>query len=94
MKLETIFDYNPTIKELSDLRFDSFSLCLKFGIDIKEKLTPSIYKKLVSQENAYYDLACLFEFRNDPERSTLYWNKIPKDFKNFGTGFDNKNEIK
>lgn len=63
--METIFNYNPTSNELIDIRFDSFSLCLKFGIDIQEELTPAIYKKLISQENAYYDLSILFEFRRN-----------------------------
>lgn len=63
--MESIFNYNPTLEELKDIRFDSLSLCFKFGIDIEEELTPAIYKKQISQENAYYDLACLFEFREN-----------------------------
>lgn len=86
--LETIFNYNPTSQELSDIRFDSLSLCLKFGIDIKEELTPAIYKKLISQENAYYDLACLFEFRKNKNKANQYWGKLPKTHKTNGLGFD------
>jgi hypothetical protein len=51
--VETIFNHNPTVQELNNIRFDSLSLCLKFGIEIKDELTPAIYKKLISQENAY-----------------------------------------
>ena len=87
--METIFNYNPTHKELSDIRFDSLSLCLKFGIDIKEELTPFIYKKIISQENAYYDLACLFEFRGDEDNANQYWSKLPETQNKNGLGFDN-----
>jgi len=87
--METIFNYNPTLQELSDIRFDSLSLCLKFGINIKEELTPAIYKKLISQENAYYDLACLFEFRNNKEKANQYWRKLPEAHKTKGLGYDN-----
>ncbi|MBD0723642.1 hypothetical protein B6A10_00445 [Flavobacterium sp. L1I52] len=90
MRLETIFDYNPTERELIDIRFDSLSLCLKFGINIKESITLELYKKLVSQQNAYYDLAVLFEFRNDPVKANEYWDKLPKEYKINGLGYDDK----
>jgi hypothetical protein len=92
MNLETIFDYEPTESELINIRFDSLSLCLKFGIDITEKLTPELYKKLVTQQQAYYDLACLFEFRNNPLKSNEYWDKLPTSNKINGLGFDNENK--
>lgn len=85
--METIFDYNPTSQELIDIRFDALSLCLKFGIETTETLTPELYKKLVSQDNAYYDLACLFEFREDQKKADEYWSKLPEGFKS-GLGFD------
>lgn len=91
--MKTIFNYNPTAQELSDIRFDSLSLCLKFGIEIKGELTPLSYKKAISRQNAYYDLACLFEFRNDLIRANEYWNKLPQETKKNGLGFDNKNII-
>ncbi|REG93010.1 hypothetical protein [Flavobacterium aquicola] len=87
--METIFNYNPSLQELSDIRFDSLSLCLKFAIDIEEELTPAIYKKLISQENAYYDLACLFEFRGDEDKANEYWSKLPENHKTNGLGLDN-----
>jgi hypothetical protein len=87
--METIFNYNPTLQELNDIRFDSLSLCLKFGIDINEELTPAIYEKVISQENAYYDLACLFEFRKDFIKANYYWEKLPVEYKRNGVGFDN-----
>ncbi|MFV8335202.1 hypothetical protein ACNQF7_03835 [Flavobacterium sp. RSP29] len=87
--METIFNHNPTPKELNDIRFDSLSLCLKFGIDIKEELTPAIYTKLISQENAYYDLACLFEFRVNKNKANQYWSKLPETHRIKGLGCDN-----
>jgi hypothetical protein len=87
--METIFNHNPTLKELNDIRFDSLSLCLKFGIDIKEELTPIIYRKVISQENAYYDLACLFEFRENKDIANKYWEKLPETYKTNGLGYDN-----
>jgi len=86
--METIFNYNPTPQELNNIRFDSFSLCLKFGIETEKELTPKLYKELVSQENAYYDLAVLFEFRKDQDKANEYWAKLPKELKTEGLGFD------
>lgn len=77
--METIFDYSPTPQELIDIRFDAFSLNLKFGIEIKAALTPDIYCSKISQENAYYDLASLFEFRNDKVKADYYWSKLPDE---------------
>ena len=88
--METIFDHNPTLKELNAIRFDSFSLCLKFGIDISESLTPNLYKILITEQNAYYDLACLYDFRNDSLKANEYWDKLPKEYKINGLGFDNE----
>jgi hypothetical protein len=88
-QMETIFNYNPTYKELKAIRFDSLSLCLKFGIDIKEELTPITYKKVISKENAYYDLACLFEFRENKDIANQYWSKLPEVYKTNGLGNDN-----
>jgi hypothetical protein len=86
--METIFDYNPTDQELNDIRFDAFSLCQKFGIDTDKELTPELYLELVSQENAYYDLAVLFEFRNDQQKANEFWAKLPKELQSEGLGFD------
>lgn len=84
----TIFDYSPTAQELIDIRFDAFSLCLKFGIDTEKELTPKLYKELITQENAYYDLAVLFEFRKDQDKANEFWNKLPEELKSTGLGFD------
>lgn len=86
--METIFDYSPTAQELIDIRFDAFSLCLKFGIDSNKELTPELYKELVSQDNAYYDLAVLFEFRNNQNKANEYWAKLPAALQSEGLGFD------
>lgn len=87
----TIFDFNPTPQELIDIRFDALSLCLKFGIDTDKELTPELYKELVTQQNAYYDLAVLFEFRGDTKTANEYWDKLPKEVKENGLGFDSVN---
>jgi hypothetical protein len=84
----TIFDYNPTDQELNDIRFDALSLCQKFGIDTDKELTPELYVKLVSQENAYYDLAVLFEFRNDQKKANEFWTQLPKELQSEGLGND------
>jgi len=86
--METIFDYSPTDQELIGIRFDAFSLCLKFGIDTEKELTPELYKELVSQENAFYDLAVLYEIRNDQVKADQYWKKLPKELQSDGLGFD------
>jgi hypothetical protein len=84
----TIFDHNPTDQELNDIRFDALSLCQKFGIDTDKELTPELYLELVSQENAYYDLAVLFEFRNDQAKANEFWAKLPKELQSEGLGYD------
>ncbi|MFE3849098.1 hypothetical protein ACFX5D_14085 [Flavobacterium sp. LB3P45] len=86
--METIFDHNPTPQELNDIRFDALSLCLKFGVETTEKLTPELYKKVVSQDNAYYDLACLFEFRDNQTKADEYWSKLPESTQLNGLGYD------
>ncbi|MES2238873.1 MAG: hypothetical protein V4497_01310 [Bacteroidota bacterium] len=86
--METIFDHNPTPQELIDIRFDAFSLCLKFGIETTETLTPELYQKLITQENAWYDLAVLYEFRENQTKANEFWNKLPKEAYQNGLGFD------
>lgn len=86
--METIFDFKPTTAELNDIRFDALSLCQKFGIDTDKELTPELYKELVTQENAYYDLAVLFEFRNDQDKANEFWAKLPAELQSAGLGFD------
>lgn len=86
--METIFDHNPTPQELIDIRFDALSLCLKFGIETTENLTPELYKGIISQDNANYDLACLFEFRDDQTKADEYWSKLPKELQTDGLGYD------
>lgn len=89
--METIFDYSPTTQELIDIRFDSFSMALKFGIEIEGELTPEMYCSVISQQQAFYDLACLFEFRNNQEKANYYWAKLPSADKD-GWGLDDRVE--
>jgi hypothetical protein len=84
----SIFDYNITVQELKDIRFDSLSLCQKFGIEIDQPLTPQLYLQLVSQQNAYYDLALLFEFRDDQASADEFWAKLPEKLRYKYLGFD------
>lgn len=84
----TIFDYKPTSLELDDIRFDSFSMALKFGLEVNEDLTPEVYKKIITQENAYYDLAILFEFRGNQKKANEFWSKLPPQHKEDGLGGD------
>lgn len=86
--METIFDYAPTEWELNVLRFDSFSFMLKFGIELKEELTHESYKKHITKEFAFYDLACLFEERGDMDKAEQYWQQLPKAYKEYGLGYD------
>ena len=86
--METIFDYTPTECELNALRFDALSFTLKFGIELKEELTPESYKKHITKESAFYDLACLFEERGDIDKAELYWQQLPKVYKEYGLGYD------
>ncbi len=84
----SIFDFEPSQQELKNIRFDSLSLCQKFGIEIDKPLTPELYLELVSQQNAYYDLAILFEYRNDQVKSDEFWAKLPKKLRHKYLGFD------
>lgn len=86
--METIFDHNPTQQELNDLRFDALSFCQKFGIDLATELTKDLYLEHITQQNAYYDIACLFEFRGDLETAEKYWSKLPSHIRYDGLGND------
>jgi hypothetical protein len=70
--METIFDFSPTDEELESLRFTSLDFCLKFGIDIKEDLTPELYRKHITQKFAHYDLVLLFGLRKDTGNAEKY----------------------
>lgn len=86
--METIFDYNPTPSELDDIRFDSLSFCQKFGINLSVPLTRELYLQHITQDFAYYDLACLFEFRDQMIKAQEYWDKLPVEFQHDGLGDD------
>ncbi len=63
--METIFDFNPTEKELQELMI----------LNIDKKL----YLQTRTKEGVLYDLALLFEERNS-DKSLKYWAKIPKRY--------------
>ena len=86
--METIFDHNPTQSELNTLRFDALSFTLKFGIELNEELTPDSYKKHITKDFSFYDLACLFEARGDIDKAQQYWKHLPKAYKEYGLGYD------
>ncbi|TDE01512.1 hypothetical protein [Flavobacterium sandaracinum] len=94
MKLETIFDYKPTESEIAVTLYDSMALALRFSFDIVEKMTPKLYKKLISRNDAIWDLVCLFEIRNDKVKAKEYWDKLPKELQKLYTlQTDNENMI-
>ncbi|NIJ45046.1 hypothetical protein FHR24_001485 [Wenyingzhuangia heitensis] len=63
-------------------------MTLKFGLEVEGDLTPEVYKKIITQDNAYYDLAVLFEFREDQQKADEFWNKLPLSYKIDGLGGD------
>ena len=71
--METIFDHNPTDLELDLLRFTPFDFFLKFNIDVGVNLTPEIYKKKITEKFAYYDLALLYDLREDETKAKKYY---------------------
>lgn len=88
--METIFDHNPTSSELVDIQFDSISFLQRFGIELKSVLTKENYISSISQKFAYYDIAMLYEFREDSNTANKYWSKIP-EIKPYSLGLDNLN---
>lgn len=85
--METIFDYNPTQKELEEIGINYIGLAIRHGVDIADPVTPESYKK-VSQDDAYFDLGLLFECRNENRKSKEYFSKTPDRHQQYLLGFD------
>lgn len=90
--METIFDHNPTVKELAAIGIDSLTLTMRHGVNLSDPITEENYK--VSVEDTYFDLALLFEERNQKDRANAYWEKIPKRHREYLLGFDNLLAVK
>ncbi len=86
--METIFDFQPTLKELASTGIDSISLLLAHGIHISDPVKEDVYKQLVTQDDAYFDLAVLFECRNNQKKANEFWKKIPARHQEYLLGFD------
>ncbi|MBS1746038.1 MAG: hypothetical protein JST21_07710 [Bacteroidetes bacterium] len=86
--METIFDYNPTSSELDEIGINSITLMLRHGIDIPKPVSKDAYIDAVSQDDAYFDLALLFELRGLQKQANKYWAKIPDRHQQYLFGFD------
>ncbi|OJV50523.1 MAG: hypothetical protein BGO31_14265 [Bacteroidetes bacterium 43-16] len=84
--METIFDFNPTGNELKAIGIDSLNLSMRHGVEVSDPITDNNYK--VSQEDAYFDIALLLEYRNDKDRAAEYWAMIPDRHSEYLLGFD------
>jgi len=63
-------------------------MILKFGLEVEGDLTPEVYKNTITQDYAYYDLAVLFEIREDQQKADEFWDKLPLSYKMEGLGGD------
>ena len=86
--METIFDFNPTVSELEAIGIDSISMTLRHGINLSDTVSKDSYLNAVSQDDTYFDLALLFEFRNHQKQADEYWAKINERHQQYLLGFD------
>ena len=85
---KTIFDFNPTEKELSDIGFGGFTTYLSTGIS--EGLTKEQYIEKIPEDRALFDIAILHEIRGEKDKANEFWAQIPQLYKEYLLGFDNE----
>jgi hypothetical protein len=86
--METIYDHNPTASELEAIGIDSVSLSIRHGVSIADPVTKNTYTAAVTTEDAYFDLALLFQHRNDQKTANAYSSKVPDRMQQYELGYD------
>ena len=87
--METIFNFNPSDKELSELfAYDKKAGTLNPGFSVVPVLKED-YQSSVSENEAIMDIAQLLEYRNDTQAKE-YWQRIPEIERQYRGGFDNQ----
>lgn len=88
--MKTIFDYNPTDKELKELfGFDRKTDSMAYGFSIFP-LPNKDYEKENDDEGRLLDLAKLFEYRGQTNEAAEIWAKIPDVARQYRGSFDYK----
>lgn len=84
--METIFDHNPTAKELGEIGIDSLTMRLRHGVELSDPISKSNYN--VSKEDSLFDLSLLMEVRGEKKKADAYWAKIQDRYREYLLGFD------
>ncbi|PPL04938.1 hypothetical protein [Parapedobacter indicus] len=88
--MKTIFDYNPTKKELVELfGLDEASNTAAFGFSVV-RAPVSEYQRTVTSGEKLLDLAQLLELRGLDDQAAEIWKQIPDIERQYRGGFDNK----
>lgn len=88
--MKTIFDYEPSDKELKELfGFDNEADTMAYGFSIFP-LPNKDYDRENDDEGKLLDLAKLFEYRGQKEQAAEIWAKIPDVARQYRGGFDYK----
>ena len=82
--MKTVFDYKPTTDELDDIGFNSFVTLAALGVT--GDMTHDKYVENVSEDKAIFDIALLFELRN--QDASVFWTQIPQLYDEYMRGFD------
>ncbi len=87
-KMETIFDYDPSVKELVQLfSYNEKENTMCYGFSVLPELI-SRYDDIATEEEKLLDMAKLFELRGDVEKASTIWKKIPDIEQQYRLGFD------
>lgn len=75
--MENIFDFNPSSAELKDIAFNPTTMYLRCGKEdtIFDK---DFYLSNILPNWAIFDLALLFESREEQSTADQYWSQIPE----------------
>ncbi|RZJ83795.1 MAG: hypothetical protein EOO20_22170 [Chryseobacterium sp.] len=86
--MKTIFDYNPTNRELVELfGFDEVSNSMAYGFCVL-LLPVERYDDVNPDDAKLLDLAKLFEHRGMKKEAAAIWSKIPDIERQYKGGFD------
>jgi len=86
--MKTIFDYNPSEKELIELfGFDKRSDSMAYGFSVF-LLPNKNYEKENTDDGKLLDIAKLLEFRGQKEEAADIWVQIPDIERQYRSGFD------
>lgn len=86
MEFKSIFDLNPSVEELNDIRFNVQDISLRFDVNLKN-LTKDEYLSKLKPWHLCYDIFMLLSFREQYEEAEKYLNLIPENFRELARNY-------